>query len=91
MLTVSELRNGTVSEFLLASQWNLTLDEENISETVTVLEKNWTSLAKSISGTQQYPFVTLLRAAEEAPCSKIQTISGWAPKSFCKELQMMFY
>ena len=86
-----ELRNGTISEFLLASQWNLTLDKENIFKTVTVSEKNRTSLAKSISGRQQYPFVTLLRAAEEAPCSKIQTISGWAPKSFCKELQMMFY
>ena len=88
MLTISEVRNGTVLEFLLASQWNLTLDEENISEMVTVLEKNQTSLAKSISGRD---FLDFFRAAEEAPCSKIQTISGWAPKSFCKELQMMFY
>ena len=50
MVTISELQNATISEFSLASQWNLTLDEENISETTTVLEKNRTSLAKYISG-----------------------------------------
>ena len=39
MVTISELPNATVSEFSLASQWNLTLDEENISKMATVSEK----------------------------------------------------
>ena len=45
------MKHGTVSEFSQASQWNLTLDEENISETVTVSGKktgpDWLDLSQT--------------------------------------------